>query len=546
MRYDPWMAQETDGRNRVEPTPPVLSPELEDASPEGFDEGAYLKAYPDVAAAVRAGHWASALEHYRVHGERENRLADKRYISAITLGSTANFHPCCADRILISPGGHCLVSGWILDSETAPLRQIVMRHEDKLVGATESIARHRRDDLDTASTTAEDSLPGFWSVMELEQPIDASHEVQITLVAGDGRQTFTLRPAEVSEKTLRDSALHDLVNAQYYGDHEIETMFQLDSGVGKSIIDLNVGIVRRIAQGAWQGRFGIRRARWLGSVVVVLYGHPEYLTLQSALFSECPGFDQYEYIFVSNSPELSDTLVRDATNASRIYGISITLILLPGNTSFGVANNLGAAAADSGRILFVNPDVLPREPAWPRLHAELVNSLPQDQTALFGVPLYYDDGSLMHGGMYIDVYGGCSIRNGRLVRRDILRVEHYGKGAPAGAPQYVTARPLPGVTGAFMSMDRAWFERLGGFSPEYIFVYYEDVDLCLKSLQAGKPPWLHNIPFWHLETKGSKRTPLHVASRLVNRWRLTDKWGDLVKTELNGRSPARFAAAGQT
>jgi GT2 family glycosyltransferase len=96
------------------------------------------------------------------------------------------------------------------------------------------------------------------------------------------------------------------------------------------------------------------------------------------------------------------------------------------------------------------------------------------------------------------------------------------------------------VTGAFMSFDRAWFERLGGFSPEFIFGHYEDVDLCLRSLQAGTPAWLHDIPFWHLESAGGKRGPIHNAARLVNRWHLTAKWGGLVKTELNGRSPIRF------
>jgi GT2 family glycosyltransferase len=96
------------------------------------------------------------------------------------------------------------------------------------------------------------------------------------------------------------------------------------------------------------------------------------------------------------------------------------------------------------------------------------------------------------------------------------------------------------VTGAFMSVNRVWFERLGGFSPDYIFGHYEDVDLCLRSLQAGTPAWLHDIPFWHLESAGGKREPVHDGGRLVNRWHLTTKWGDLVRTELNGRSPIRF------
>jgi GT2 family glycosyltransferase len=251
-------------------------------------------------------------------------------------------------------------------------------------------------------------------------------------------------------------------------------------------------------------RFGVRRARYLASIAVVLFGRGDYLTLQAALFSQCPDFDQYEFIYVSNSPELSDTLIKDATNASRIYGIAITLILLPGNAGFGVANNIAVAAAESDRILFLNPDVLPRDPNWPRAHAAIVEALPATQTALFGVPLYYDDGSLMHGGMYIDVSGGGSIQKGRVIRREILRVEHYGKGAPPGAQGYVATRPVPAVTGAFISVNRAWFERLGGFSPEYIFGHYEDVDLCLRSLQAGTPAWLHNIPFLAPRIQGVK------------------------------------------
>lgn len=39
-----------------------------------FDEAWYLTAYPDVAEAVRAEHFASAFEHYRSHGKREGRL----------------------------------------------------------------------------------------------------------------------------------------------------------------------------------------------------------------------------------------------------------------------------------------------------------------------------------------------------------------------------------------------------------------------------------------------------------------------------------------
>ena len=57
--------------------------------------------------------------------------------------------------------------------------------------------------------------------------------------------------------------------------------------------------------------------------------------------------------------------------------------------------------------------------------------------------------------------------------------------------------------------------------------------------QDSRVGW-HDIPFWHLESVGSRRAPEHDAARLVNRWHLTAKWGELVRTELNGRSPIRF------
>ena len=150
--------------------------------------------------------------------------------------------------------------------------------------------------------------------------------------------------------------------------------------------------------------------------------------------------------------------------------------------------------------------------------------MPEAQTRLFGSSLYYDDGSLMHGGMYFEVDAGFHTGAGGTTRRSMVRVEHYGKGAPPWATQYVASRPVPAVTGAFMSIDRAWFEKLGGFTEDYVFGHYEDADLCLKSLLAGTPAWLHDIRMWHLEGKGSRRLPQHEGGSLFNRWHFSRTW----------------------
>jgi O-antigen biosynthesis protein len=52
----------------------------------GFDEGWYLAAYPDVAAAVADGSFASGLAHYRAHGRAEGRRPSAADPDASALG----------------------------------------------------------------------------------------------------------------------------------------------------------------------------------------------------------------------------------------------------------------------------------------------------------------------------------------------------------------------------------------------------------------------------------------------------------------------------
>ena len=444
------------------------------------------------------------------------------------------------DAVLVSSGGHCFLSGWINSADAVPIREIGLYRGATLLGKTASVARRRQTEAETSFPNSDPNLAGFWTVFPLNGRVDAGNKLEVSITT-DKESRCPVNAVAVTDQRLRDVALEHLADARYHGDPTAEAFFQLDNGVGQALIDLNCGIVARIVDGGYRLRFGARRASYDGTIIVCLYGKPEFLMLQAALFSQCPGHDRYEFIYVSNSPELGETLSDDAAIASRTYGVAITLIILPGNAGFGAANNVAAAAAETDRLLLVNPDVLPRDLQWPRRHAEMVRSLPPEQVKLFGTTLYYDDGSLMHGGMYIEVDGGFVTREDRMIRRDALRIEHYGKGAPAESDAYRSSRPVPAVSGALLSIDRAWFEKLNGFSLKYIFGHYEDVDLCLRSLQAGAPAWLHDLPFWHLESKGSTKAPAHIGGRLVNRWLVTSTWSELVRTELNGRSPSRLA-----
>ncbi|MDQ2802529.1 MAG: hypothetical protein M3Y41_07535, partial [Pseudomonadota bacterium] len=239
-------------------------------------------------------------------------------------------------------------------------------------------------------------------------------------------------------------------------------------------------------------------------------------------------------------PELIERLLREARIGALTYGVTQSVVALTGNAGFGAANNLAVSCCRSDRILIVNPDVFPYDADWAAKHTEVV-SRSSERTRLFGVPLYYDDGSLMHGGMYFDTDTGLSVEAARITPRRVARVEHYGKGAPPGTRAFTRTRPVPAVSGAFMSAERSWFEKLGGFSEDYVFGHYEDADLCLKSIDAGALPWLHEIRLWHLEGRGSTRRQLHEGGALVNRWLFSRIWGERIVAELHGPNPPLLA-----
>ena len=88
-------------------------------------------------------------------------------------------------------------------------------------------------------------------------------------------------------------------------------------------------------------RFGAR-GRYSASIIVCLYGRPEYLFLQAAMFSAQAGIGAYEFIYVVNSFWIAEAVLKEARRAAQIYGLDITVVVLAGNAGFGAANNVGA------------------------------------------------------------------------------------------------------------------------------------------------------------------------------------------------------------
>lgn len=516
---------------------------------ESFDEDGYLRLNPDVRRAIEIGQVASGYTHYLLFGRSEGRTLpdtprEPRNIihAAAHDAARSDVFPkearCSIDALIIAPMGGVMIVGWI-DDIAQPLSCIRLTGPDwSVVIDASRFVRVRRLDVENAIASRRSHAFGFIGFLHFDRGGEGSGPMRIELWQSGGYSTaIQCVPTFVEDVELRDTILAHLAGASFFGTPCIESMCYLQRGVGAELVRFNRWITRRIVSVPYVERFGPQGRYPRGTIVVCLYGKPEFFFVQNCLFTGLPGIDDYEFVYVSNSPEMAETLLREAHCASIIYGLTISIVILPGNAGFGAANNAAAQVARSDRLLVVNPDVFPRDPDWAKKHTELVSSAPAEQSRMFGVPLYYDDGSLMHGGMYFEVDVGLSLSGGKPSPVRICRTEHYGKGAPSTCMQFNRARPVPAVTGAFISVERSWFEQLGGFTEDFIFGHYEDADLCLKSIAKGSAPWIHDIRLWHLEGKGSTRRPHHEGGSMVNRWLFSDRWMSMIENGLMGSAP---------
>ena len=160
----------------------------------------------------------------------------------------------------------------------------------------------------------------------------------------------------------------------------------------------------------------------------------------------------------------------------------VPLLALAENIGFARANNLAARRARGRRLLLLNPDTVILDHAIDRLEA-FAEARPD--CGIWGGRTVFADGRLNPAScwrratlwsIFCLAFGLTRMRPARLFNR-----EGYG------GWQRDTVRAVDIVTGCFFLIDRALWERCGGFDPQF-FMYGEEADLCLRARRFGARP----------------------------------------------------------
>ena len=183
-------------------------------------------------------------------------------------------------------------------------------------------------------------------------------------------------------------------------------------------------------------------------VTVVIVSYNSAVVLAEAIASVPDGVP---VVVVDNdSADASVDVARKAGGA---------IVKAGGNLGFGTGCNLGARAATTSFVLFLNPDA--------RL-------LPETLPALLAEAKTHRD-AVAFGPAILDDSGAPEVPRARTLLDD-------GPATMDAVPD--TSCTVGFLSGACLLVRREAFEAIGGFD-EAIFLYLEDDDLCLRLRNAG-------------------------------------------------------------
>ena len=235
---------------------------------------------------------------------------------------------------------------------------------------------------------------------------------------------------------------------------------------------------------------------------------------------ERTAYPNYEILVVDNGSVQPETLAYLAELPKR-PGPPVRVLHDPRPFNYSALNNAAVAQARGSLIGLINNDVEVIRADWLE---DMVRHALRPDIGCVGAKLYYPDDTVQHAGVILGI-GGVA--------------DHAHKNFPRSASGYFgrlrVAHNVSAVTAAVLLVRRAVYEQVGGLDAEHLAVAFNDVDFCLKVMQAGyRNLWTPQAELYHHEskTRGADTAP-DKRARLEGEARIMQaRWGPLL-----GRDP---------
>jgi len=228
-------------------------------------------------------------------------------------------------------------------------------------------------------------------------------------------------------------------------------------------------------------------------LAIIIVNYKSWILLRKCLqsFQKYPPKINYEIIVVDNDSQ------DNKFNAFQQEFPNITLIANTGNHGFSNGCNLGAKHASAKMLLFINPDViLTRSKAIDTIvvfakenlnvgitSCRRINSKGKHERELAFLHLWLNTGWMR--AFY------------KLCNKQALALR-FPQSADVWYPDW--------VSGSVVLIHTSLFQKVGGWSQDYFWMYSEDPDLCKKVREQGKEiALLRHVELQHAQGGASRR-----------------------------------------
>lgn len=164
--------------------------------------------------------------------------------------------------------------------------------------------------------------------------------------------------------------------------------------------------------------------------------------------------------------------------------------------NYSAINNFGARNARGSILGLVNNDVEIISPEW---LSEMVGHASRKEIGCVGAKLYYENDTLQHGGVILGI-GGVAGHSHKYAKRH----------APGYFSRLLLTQSLSAVTAACLIVRKDVYHEVNGLDEKNLTVAFNDIDFCLKVLQAGyRNLWTPHAELYHYESisRGTEDTP---------------------------------------
>ena len=227
-----------------------------------------------------------------------------------------------------------------------------------------------------------------------------------------------------------------------------------------------------------------------------------------------------ELIIIDNDSSDPQTLAlfdRFATDAR------VRILRSPGPFNYSRLNNSAAEAARGEVLLLLNNDTEVIDPGWLR---EMVSQAIRPGIGAVGAKLLYPDDTVQHAGVILGIGWPGGVAG------------HAYPGArrhdPGPFGQLALVRSVAAVTGACLAVRKALYAEVGGLDEVHLAVAFNDVDFCLRLMEAG----YRNIwtPFAELHHKESASRGDDLVGAKAERFQaeveyMRGRWGPLLDND---------------